>query len=119
MALAGYSLLYSRRTLGGRVVRGSGARGGSIIWVFSTTLLMLLTENRFRGRVFAAECAFHFLVVSMASFAASAAIDYGVPVRQASLYVGLSMLIPLTIWLTVLPFWRNCPDSAFPQDDNS
>jgi len=27
--------------------------GGSTVWVFSTTLLQLYTEDRFRGRVFA------------------------------------------------------------------
>ncbi len=120
MSVSGYALLsYAPNAWAAGLCVVLAHAGGSIIWVFSTTLLMLLTENRFRGRVFAAEFAFHFLVVSMASFAASAAIDYGVPVRQASLYVGLSLVLPLTIWLMVLPFWRNCPDSAFPQDDNS
>jgi hypothetical protein len=28
---------------------------GAVIWVFSTVLLQLLTQDRFRGRVFAAE----------------------------------------------------------------
>lgn len=120
MAVSGYALLaFAPNAWAAGFCVVLAHAGSSIIWVFSTTLLMLLTENRFRGRVFAAEFAFHFLVVSMASFAASVAIDHGVPVRQASLYVGLSLLLPLAVWLLVLPFWRNCPDSAFPQDDNA
>ncbi len=93
--------------------------GGSIIWVFSTTLLMILSDNRFRGRVFAAEFALHFLIVALASYAASNAIDAGVTVRQASLFMGLSLVLPLVMWLLVLPFWRNAPDSITPQDDNA
>ena len=32
--------------------------GGSIAWVFSTTLLQKYTDDKFRGRVFSAEFAF-------------------------------------------------------------
>ncbi|MCZ2153869.1 MAG: MFS transporter [Bryobacterales bacterium] len=93
--------------------------GGSVVWVFSTTLLMILSDNRFRGRVFAAEFALHFLIVALASYTASSAIDAGVTVRQASLYMGLSLLLPLVIWLSLLPLWRNVPDSIALQDDNA
>ena len=120
MSVAGYALLAiaPNAWIAGLCVVLAHA-GSSIIWVFSTTLLMLLTENRYRGRVFAAEFAFHFLVVSMASYGASSAIDLGVPVRHASLYVGLSLLVPLALWILVLPFWRNSPDSLPTQDDNA
>ncbi|MCC7340709.1 MAG: MFS transporter [Bryobacterales bacterium] len=119
MAAAGYALLaFAPNAWAAGLCVVLAHAGSSIVWVFSTTLLMLLTENRFRGRVFAAEFAFHFLVVSMASVAASTAIDHGIPVRMASLYVGLSMLLPLAIWLSVLPLWRNSPDCALAQDDN-
>lgn len=120
MTAAGYALLAvaPNAWLAGLCVVLAHA-GGSLIWVFSTTLLMLLTEDRFRGRVFSAEFAIHFLVVSVASYATSTAIDHGVSVREASLYVGLSMLAPLGVWLLVLSFWRNSPDSVLPQDHDA
>jgi hypothetical protein len=93
--------------------------GGSVIWVFSTTLLMLLTEDRFRGRVFSAEFAIHFLVVSAASYAASSAIDLGLPVRTAALWVGASLVVPLSLWLLVLPLWKGIPDRAVTHDEDA
>jgi len=38
--------------------------GGSTVWVFSTTLLQLNTEDRFRGRVFSADLGFAMLTRS-------------------------------------------------------
>ena len=40
--------------------------GGSTVWVFSTTLLHLNTEDRFRGRVFAADFGLNMLAASLA-----------------------------------------------------
>ncbi|MDZ7638858.1 MAG: MFS transporter [Bryobacterales bacterium] len=118
MTAAGYALLSiaPNALLAGLCVVLAHA-GGSIIWVFSTTLLMLLTQDRLRGRVFSAEFAIHFLAVSGASYVASTGIDLGLSVRDAALYVGLSLLLPLGIWLLVLPFWRNTPDRT-PVHDN-
>ncbi len=120
MTVAGYSLLAfaPNAWLAGLCVVLAHA-GGSIIWVFSTTLLMLLTEDRFRGRVFSAEFAIHFLTVAGASYVVSTGIDLGVPVRDAALYVGISLLAPLLVWLIVLKFWRNIPDSPPANHDDA
>ncbi len=117
MTTLGYSLLAiaPNPTLAGLCIVLAHA-GGSIIWVFSTTLLMLLTENRFRGRVFAAEFAIHFVIVSIASYAASSAIDLGISPQRAALTMGLSLLAPLALWLFVQRLWKPSDDAPVSDD---
>ncbi|MCU0226120.1 MAG: MFS transporter [Bryobacterales bacterium] len=117
MTVCGYSLLSlaPNATLAGLCIVLAHA-GGSIIWVFSTTLLMLLTENRFRGRVFSAEYAVHFMMVSTASYGASSAIDLGMTPQRAALTMGLTLLIPLLLWLGVQRFWKNTHDTPLADD---
>jgi len=58
-AAAGYTLLGLSKTLLLACLWTIVAHmGGAVVWVFSTTLLQLTTEDRFRGRVFAAELGF-------------------------------------------------------------
>src|SRR6185436_2570827 len=42
--------------------------GGSILWVFSTVLLQQTVEDRFRGRVFAAELALLTLTMAASNY---------------------------------------------------
>ena len=42
--------------------------GGAMVWVFSTTLLQMITEDNFRGRVFAAEYGFLTFAMAVATF---------------------------------------------------
>lgn len=120
MTVLGYSLLSvaPNATLAGLCIVMAHA-GGSIIWVFSTTLLMLLTENRYRGRVFAAEYSLHFTVVSMASIAASSAIDYGMSPQSVSLTMALSLLLPLALWLVLQRLWKNTADTPLTDDSDT
>jgi predicted MFS family arabinose efflux permease len=76
--------------------------GGSTNWVFSTTLLQRYTEDRFRGRVFAADLGICMLAISASSYAAGLAIDAGVPVRAFASVIGAVMLIPAAAWTAVL-----------------
>jgi hypothetical protein len=55
--------------------------GGAMVWVFSTTLLQLMSEDRFRGRVFAAELGFCTAVLGTTAFAAGWLLDRGVAIR--------------------------------------
>jgi MFS family permease len=120
MTVAGYALLSiaPNATLAGLCVVLAHA-GGSIIWVFSTTLLMLLTENRFRGRVFSAELAIHFAMVSIASYGASSSIDLGMSPQHAALTMGLSLLLPLFVWLFVQRFWKHGEPLTVAHDDDA
>jgi hypothetical protein len=76
-------------------------------WVFSTTLLQNLTEDRFRGRVLSADFGGLFLVMSLLSYAAGQLIDLGVPVRSLALATGLLGLVPAFTWLASQRFWKS------------
>lgn len=75
-----------------------GHAGSSMAWVFSTTLLHKMTDDDFRGRVFSADFAGLFLVMSAVSFAAGELVDLGVPVRLLAVCSGLLGLIPAVLW---------------------
>lgn len=72
--------------------------GGSTIWVFSTTLLQLNTDDRFRGRVFAADNGFCMLTLALGAFLAGRFIDAGISERSIATGTGLLMLIPAALW---------------------
>lgn len=80
--------------------------GGSVIWVFSTTLLQMQTEDRFRGRVFSTEFAGAMLTAATSNSVAGALIDAGIPVTQMASAVGLVILIPAALWGWALRLWR-------------
>jgi MFS family permease len=80
--------------------------GGGIIWVNSTTLLQLNSEDRFRGRVFAADLAIAMFTIAASGFAAGRAIDSGISVRQVAMAVGLVQLLLGVIWAKALPLWK-------------
>src|SRR5205823_12046444 len=76
--------------------------GASTLWVFSTTLLQLQTDDRFRGRVFSAEFAFSVVTMSISSYSAGALVDRGIPVSYVAGLTGLIVLIPALLWTLVL-----------------
>lgn len=80
--------------------------GGSTIWVFSTTLLQKSTEDGFRGRVFSAELGLNMMMVSLTSYLAGTFIDMGTPVRQYTLFTGISLLVPGCVWLWAMRLWK-------------
>jgi MFS family permease len=75
-----------------------GHAGGSMAWVFSTTLLHKITDDEFRGRVFSADFAGLFLTMSAVSYAAGELIDLGIPVRTLAVCSGLLGLVPAALW---------------------
>jgi MFS family permease len=92
--------------------------GNSLGWVFSTTLLQFHTEDRFRGRVFSADCAFLVLSMSIASFLAGQFVDWGVPARTVALWTGLLALLPAAVWTFAMRAW-NTLESTKPCDSKS
>jgi hypothetical protein len=76
--------------------------GSSTNWVFSTTLLQIYTEDRFRGRVFAADYGLCMLGISASSYVAGIAIDAGMAPRTFSYVIGGAMLIPAVWWALAL-----------------
>ena len=81
--------------------------GGSIIWVFSTTLLHFQTEDRFRGRVFSADFGFLVLTMSLMSYISGVALDLDISIRTISVMAGLVALLPVALWgLVAMPLWK-------------
>jgi MFS family permease len=72
--------------------------GGSTVWVFSSTLLQLKTDDRYRGRVFSAEWAFSVVTMSLSSYAAGVVIDRGVSAPSVAIAAGVAVLIPAVLW---------------------
>jgi MFS family permease len=75
-----------------------GHAGGSMAWVFSTTLLHKITDDEFRGRVFSADFAGLFLIMSAVSYAAGQLVDLGIPIRTLTVCSGLLGLVPAILW---------------------
>ena len=83
--------------------------GGSTLWVFSSTLLQLHTEDRFRGRVFSAEWAFSVVTMSVSSYTAGVLVDRGVPVATVASVIGYCVLLPAVLWAAALRQLRSAP----------
>jgi MFS family permease len=80
--------------------------GTSTVWVFSTTLLHLNTDDRFRGRVFGAELAISMFVLAAAAFLAGHEIDIGISPRVVAAATGLTMTLPAVAWACAMRLWR-------------
>jgi len=81
--------------------------GGSMVWVFSTTLLQMITEDKFRGRVFAAEYGFLTLAIAVATFLVGFALDHGLHPQRVALFTGLAAMLPVTLWSLAQAGWRD------------
>ncbi|HZR29560.1 MAG TPA: MFS transporter [Terriglobales bacterium] len=72
--------------------------GGAMVWVFSTTLLQLMTADKFRGRVFAAELGFCTIVLGVTAYLAGLFIDHGIDVRTVALATGVLTILAGVVW---------------------
>jgi hypothetical protein len=94
----GYGVLGASRSVWMAAVCAMLAHmGGSTVWVFSTTLLQLHTEDRFRGRVFAADLGLGSLTFAVTAYLAGRFLDAGISARTVATGTGLLMLIPAAI----------------------
>jgi hypothetical protein len=66
--------------------------------VFSTTLLQLHTDDRFRGRVFSADLALSMLTIAAGAYLCGRLLDVGVSARMVATGTGLVMLLPAGLW---------------------
>ena len=80
--------------------------GLAMIWVYSTTLLQLWTDDRFRGRVFSAEFSFGVMTMSASSAIAGYLVDQGVSVQRIAVVNGLAMLAPALLWWVAQRLWK-------------
>jgi MFS family permease len=82
-----------------------GHAGTSMNYVFSSTLVQTLSEDRFRGRVTSAEFALMMTSISLSSFFSGEAIDRGMPAQQVAVCVAALTLMPVLLWLWATRKW--------------
>jgi len=83
-----------------------GHVGGATVWVFSTTLLQLTTDDQFRGRVFAADLGFCMLTIAIGAFVCGRLLDAGIPPRTVVTATGILMILPAVLWAYAVRIWR-------------
>lgn len=76
--------------------------GGSVQWVFSTSLLHRTVDSGFRGRVFAAEMALMTLFVSVSTWSTGQALDLGFAPRNIAAVLSFLFLVPGMLWIARL-----------------
>jgi hypothetical protein len=74
--------------------------GSAVVWVFSTTLLQLMSEDKFRGRIFSAELACCTTTLAATAFAAGYALDRGIELSTVILATGMLLAIAFCLWGT-------------------
>jgi predicted MFS family arabinose efflux permease len=112
-AAAGYFALATAPSLGiasASVVLANA--GTSMVWVFSTTLLQIHTDDRFRGRVFSADFAFLVATMSLASYGAGLLVDWGIGLRTLAMATGVVAFLPLAAWASAQKMWGGPPDRS-------
>jgi MFS family permease len=80
--------------------------GGATTWVFSTTLLQLRSEDRFRGRVFSADLGLCMLTIALGAFVTGRLVDAGISTRVLVSAAGVCMLLPAGLWAWALRSMR-------------
>ncbi len=83
--------------------------GGSTVWVFSTTLLQLNTDDKFRGRVFSAELGLSMVTLAVGAYLTGLVLDRGVAPRTVATATGLIMLIPAALWAWAMRIGNSPP----------
>lgn len=103
LAAAGYVCLGTSTSLVIAICAVMAAHAGSSTnWVFSSTLLQIYTEDRFRGRVFSADFGICMLGISASSYLCGVALDWGVSPRSFAVVIGFVMLAPAAAWAVAL-----------------
>lgn len=102
----GYALFASAPSLTLACLGVAIAHGGtSCVWVNSTALLQLNSDDRYRGRVFAADLGLAMLTISATSYAAGQLIDHGIAPRTVAAATAFLMLAPTLAWAAAQRLW--------------
>jgi MFS family permease len=88
------------------VVLGIAHCGGSILWVFSTVILQRAVDDKFRGRVFAAELALLTLTMAASNYTTGELLDrFQVSPRVVTIGIGIFFLMPGVAWFLTQRWW--------------
>jgi MFS family permease len=97
------------------VVLGIAHCGGSILWVFSTVILQRSVEDKFRGRVFAAELALLTLTMAASNYVVGELLDrFQISPRIVTVGVGIFFMTPGFIWFLTQRWWDRDKRAAVP-----
>ncbi len=78
---------------------------GSIIWVFSSTMIHQQAKEQFLGRVFSLDWALLTLIMGASNWCVGIAIDQmGMTPNEAARWIGVLLLLPGTLWGAFLLF---------------
>jgi hypothetical protein len=105
LSAAFYLLFANAQALSLALVFVIGAHaGGSIQWVFSTTLLQMTVPDGFRGRVFALELALTTLSMSLSTYLTGLGLDRaGLSERTLAVCLGVTFMLPGLAWVAIQP----------------
>src|SRR5215216_2910769 len=88
------------------VVLGIAHCGGSILWVFSTVILQRAVEDKFRGRVFAAELALLTLTMAASNYVTGELLDrFQISPRIVTVGIGILFTVPGIAWFVTQRWW--------------
>ena len=88
------------------IVLGVAHCGGSILWVFSTVLLQRGVDDKFRGRVFAAELALLTLTMALSNYTTGELLDrFQISPRLVTIGIGIFFLMPGLAWFLTQRWW--------------
>ncbi len=80
-----------------------GTFGGASIWFFSTTLIHIEVEDRYRGRFFALELAIFTLIISISTLVVGWSLDnLQLTAREVGFRLALVPIIPALLWFIFL-----------------
>ena len=92
------------------IVLGVAHCGGSILWVFSTVNLQRVVEDKFRGRVFAAELALLTLTMAASNYATGELLDrFNISPRLVTIGIGIFFVLPGVTWFVTQRWWDREP----------
>jgi hypothetical protein len=74
-------------------------------YVFSSTLVQTLSEDRYRGRVTSAEFALMMTSITISSWISGEFVDRGLAAQQVALGVAAFNLLPVSLWLWATRKW--------------
>ena len=111
----GYTILGVSRTIWMAAACATVAHaGGSTVWVFSTTLLQIHTDDRFRGRVFSADLGLGSFTFATTAYLCGRLLDAGISARTMSSVTGVAMLVPAAVLSWALYAARSARGAELP-----
>ncbi len=113
MAASGLAIGASLSSFGvllfGTFLRGFG---GSIVWVFSTQLLLQSVPNQVQGRIFATEFAVFALMGAIGSAVVGAGLDASLGLSEVTWWMAGLTLLPAVLWGLSILQTGNCSKSS-------